>query len=124
MNNLDLNIETTMMIFFVIALIVSMYKLYVFLPNRTLPDDDQTKEATDRLISIMIRSIHLNYELTQTASTTSIYDSMIHDSEFNHEHFWRFNQNRLNHLIENYHLKFNTSTIEEIYHHSKRAKKL
>ena len=85
------------MIFFVILLSVSMYKVYAFLPNKALKDDDTTKESQEKLEAIILKIIK---NKNNTLTRAELFELVKNDEEFDKEHFWRFNLNRLNHLLE------------------------
>lgn len=91
--------STVMVIFFILLLIVSIWKIYAFLPNRQLEDDDTTKESQETLRAIMIKVMKENGNHIEHRE---LFELMINDAEFNKERFWRFNQNKLNHLLSNY----------------------
>lgn len=86
-------IEWIMMGSFIAALGLSVWKLYLFFPNKRLLDDDTTPESTALLIRIMIESNH------PSMSEEKLFESMLEHPDFDREHFWRFNQNRLRQLI-------------------------
>ena len=114
---MELDTSTLMMIFFLIALVVSIWKIYAFLPNKELADDDTTGEAQKDLISIMVKTIHKqNGELT----IDELYVYMVENEDFNKEKFWRFNKNKLKQLLESYYLKNpHAKSIEDIYNGTK-----
>jgi len=91
--------STVMVIFFILLLIVSIWKIYAFLPNRQLEDDDTTKESQETLRALMIKVMKENGNHVENRE---LFKLMINDAEFNKERFWRFNQNKLNHLLSNY----------------------
>ena len=91
--------STMMMIFFVLLLIVSIWKIYAFLPNEQLLDDDTTKEAQDAIKALMIKVIKEN---SADIDSKKLFELMINDAEFDKERFWRFNQNKLNNLLSKY----------------------
>jgi hypothetical protein len=91
--------STMMMIFFVLLLIVSIWKIYAFLPNEQLLDDDTTKEAQNTLKELMIKVIKEN---SADIDSKKLFELMINDAEFDKERFWRFNQNKLNNLLSKY----------------------
>ncbi len=94
---MDFDVSTWMMIFFVILLSVSIYKIYAFLPNKSLKDDDKTKESQEELEAIILKIIKSkNNDLTRA----ELCELVKNDKDFDKEHFWRFNLNRLNHLLE------------------------
>lgn len=98
---MDFDISTIMMFFFILFMIIGIWKIYVFLPNKQLPDDDTTKESQDELLRLMIKVIKEN---SAELSESELFYKMKEDEDFNKEHFWRFNQNRLEHLLEHYFL--------------------
>jgi len=92
-------IEWVMMAAFIGGLALSLYKVYLFLPQKPLADDDTTSESVELLERIMKES---NKE---GMSEEGLYEQMLTHPEFDPKHFWRFNENRLRHLIEHYRLK-------------------
>jgi hypothetical protein len=92
-------IEWVMMAAFIGGLALSLYKVYLFLPQKPLADDDTTSESVALLERIMKES---NKE---GMSEEGLYEQMLTHPEFDPKHFWRFNENRLRHLIEHYRLK-------------------
>jgi hypothetical protein len=92
-------IEWLMMGAFIAALALSVWKLYAFFPNKPLADDDTTPESVALLEKIMVES---NQE---GMSESQLYEKMLSHNDFDLKHFWRFNENRLRHLIEHYRLK-------------------
>ncbi|WP_415396596.1 hypothetical protein [Sulfurimonas sp. CS5] len=111
---MEINTSTWMMIFFVLLLVVSIYKIYAFLPNKPLVDDDTTKESQEELLKIILKVIkESNGELSHSELFMKVQD----DDTFNKKRFWRFNQNRLNQLLNYYHLQnIQTNSIKDIYH--------
>ena len=105
--------STWMLIFFVIALVVSIWKIYAFLPNKQLADDDTTKEAQEELLKIILKVIKASEgELNHT----QLFEKVKRDKNFDEKRFWRFNQNRLNQLLNYYHLEnTHTNCIKDIY---------
>lgn len=91
--------STLMMIFFILFLIISIWKIYAFLPSKQLADDDTTKEAQDALRVLMIKIMS---EKGSDIDNKELFELMINDVEFDKEKFWRFNQNKLNNLLSNY----------------------
>jgi len=102
-----------MMIFFILFFAISFWKIYAFLPNRQLEDDDTTKEAKDELQKLMIKVIKNNY---RDLDNKKLFNLMIADDEFDKERFWRFNENRLNQLLSSYYLQNpHLKNMEDIY---------
>jgi hypothetical protein len=73
--------------------------VYLFLPQKPLADDDTTPESVALLERIMVESNQVGM------SEEALYEQMLTHPEFDPKHFWRFNENRLRHLIEHYRLK-------------------
>lgn len=111
------SIEWIMMGAFTAALGLSLWKLYAFLPNEPLPDDDTTEEATQRLMTLMTRCIIELFEADEPLTTQTLFERMRSHETFDRDHFWRFNPNRLNHLITRYYtLNPDASSLEHIYY--------
>lgn len=92
-------IELIMMIAFIGGLAISLYKVYLFLPQKPLTDDDTTPESVELLERIMVESNQVGM------SEEALYKQMLIHPEFDPKHFWRFNENRLRQLIAHYRLK-------------------
>jgi len=106
-----MEISTIMMIIFIIALIISMWKIYVFLPNKVLADDDTNKKAVAELEDIMLTCI-----TKSSMSNQELFMAMKEHKDFDEKHYWRFNQNRLNHLLHTYFVKnAEITSINDIY---------
>ena len=54
---MELDTSTLMMIFFIIFLVISIWKIYAFLPNKQLEDDDTTEESKIDLTNVMLKTI-------------------------------------------------------------------
>lgn len=106
-------IEIAMMVMFMLALGFSGWKLYAFMPNQPLDDDDTDVTSVNELKSIMYDVIS-DGELDEQR----ILSKMKEHPKFNHAHFWRFNHNRLRQLLNAHFLDFpHHETIEHIYKH-------
>ncbi len=90
------DISTWMMIFFILFVVIGMWKVYAFLPNKALADDDTTKEAQEKLEAIILKIIKSKND---DLSRDELFELVKNDEDFDKEHFWRFNQNRLNQLL-------------------------
>jgi hypothetical protein len=88
-----------------------MWKIYVFLPDKVLADDDTNKKATAELEAIMLTCI------TKPSMTNQeLFNAMKEHKDFDKKHYWRFNQNRLNHLLHTYFIKnVQITSINDIY---------
>ena len=115
------NIEILMMVAFIAALLISFWKIYAFLPKKALADDDTTSESINELTELMISCIVDAHEENYELSPLLLYEHMIAHEQFDQEHFWRFNQNKLNHLLSNYYAgNPEISTFKQIYEIEKK----
>lgn len=108
-------IEIGMMVAFVLAVGLSGWKLYAFMPNKPLKDDDTNAASTQRLKEIM-------YEVIADGTTEeeSIVEKMREHKKFDAEHFWRFNLNRLRQLLNSHYLEHpQHQNTQHIYEHLK-----
>jgi len=96
-----MKIEWIMLTAFIGGLGLAVWKLYYFFPTKRLADDDTTPESVALLERIMVECNNTHSHLDEE----SLYQMMTEHHEFDHKHFWRFNENRLRHLIEHYRLK-------------------
>lgn len=90
---MDFDTSTIMMIVFIFAFIISIWKIYAFLPNKELADDDTTKESQEELMHILKK--HLKKDI----STKELLELIQNDKDFDKEHFWRFNENKLRQML-------------------------
>jgi len=104
-----MKLETIMMIAFILGLILMMWKLYVFIPTKPLKDDDRTPEATQKLEEIMVACIKAG-----DTDIKKLFLAMQAHEKFDKEHFWRFNENRLRHLLDDYLFRKKLNSVEEI----------
>ena len=110
---MEISTSTWMFIFFVIFLVLSIWKIWAFLPNKQLADDDKTQEAEHELELLMIKVILENKGML---NTKDLFIKMQEDKDFNSELFWRFNHNRLNQLLKKYYIQNpQVNSILEIY---------
>lgn len=92
-------VEWLMMGAFIAGLGLSGWKVYAFIPSKPLADDDTTPESIATLEKLML--VSNNDGLTEE----ELFDKILTHPDFNKAHFWRFNPNRLRHLIQDYRLK-------------------
>lgn len=97
-------IQWLMMGAFIVGLGLAVYKLYLFFPKTRLKDDDTTPESVALLEKILVETDNNYPHLTHEA----LYAQMRQHREFDPQHFWRFNENRLYHLIDHYRFKEST----------------
>ena len=99
------SLENIMMLAFALAFIFSMGKLYMFMPNKPLEDDDTTSESVETLIHILEESVCALHKEQLPLEEQELYERICEHEKFDKKHFWRFNQNRLRQLIQNYYLR-------------------
>jgi len=110
---MELTTSSWMLIFFVALLTVSIWKIYAFLPNKQLKDDDTTKESQEELLGVILKAIK---ECRGEVSREELFAKVKSDETFDEKKFWRFNQNRLNQLLSHYYLQNpHTKNIADIY---------
>lgn len=97
---INFDASTWMMIFFILSFIISMWKIYPFLQTRTLKDDDTTPEAQEELLKIILK--HLDKNL-KDVNTKDLLEKIQTDEDFDKEHFWRFNENKLKQILNRLH---------------------
>jgi len=71
-----------------------MWKIYAFLPNKELADDDTTQKSQEELIKIIRKY------WSKDISSKELLNLVQGDSAFDKKHFWRFNENKLNQLCK------------------------
>ena len=107
------NIEIGMMVAFILALGFSGWKLYVFMPSEPLEDDDMNKVSTQALKTMMYDVIAKG-----TFEKEAIVKKMQSHSMFEQKHFWRFNLNRLNQLLNSHYIEYpHHNSVKDIHKH-------
>lgn len=110
---MQLETSVWMLLFFLVLLTVSIWKIYAFLPNKQLADDDTTPQSQEELLTLMLDTISKN---GPSLDPQKLFTLMLLHEDFDKQRFWRFNQNRLNRLLEAYYLQNpHLSSIEDIY---------
>ncbi|GEM_PF-462190 len=120
-----MSIEAGMMIAFLIVTGLSVWKFYMFMPTKPLPDDDTNEESLDELTELMVECITCHHTPQTPLDAPKLLEHMTNHERFDHEHYWRFNQNKLNQLLQRYYIKNpGTGSIPDIYrHHTGKPKK-
>lgn len=102
-----------MMIAFVVGLILSIWKLYMFMPNKQLKDDDTTQESQDELLELILKLIK---ESDGELNEKELHNRVKVHKDFNAEHFWRFNENKLRQLLHTHYTQNpDTQSIKDIH---------
>lgn len=94
-------IQWVMMSAFIGALVISIGKIYVFLPNKPLPNDERDPQSVEKLQRIMVECNRID----PTVDEETLFQRMLQHKDFDPKYFWRFNLNRLLHLIVDYRFK-------------------
>jgi len=111
---MELETSTIMLVFFLFLLTLSIWKIWAFLPNEQLADDDRTEESQKELTHLMLKIIK---DYKGEISASDLFLAMKKDEEFNSQLFWRFNLNRLIHLIKEH---SSDGSIKSIYKENSR----
>jgi len=102
-----------MLVFFILFLVMSIWKIWAFLPNKQLADDDKTEDSENELKSLMMKIIKEN---KGEIDEKELFLQMSKDENFNSELFWRFNLNRLKQILNIYYMQnHNVHDIKGIY---------
>ncbi|QOP46241.1 hypothetical protein [Sulfurimonas paralvinellae] len=110
---MEISTSTWMMTAFIAGMIVSIWKMYPFLVNRTLEDDDTGEDAHNYLIELM-QKVLKEEETAPDAKT--LHEKMTAHADFDKERFWRFNLNKLNQLLFTHYAQHpHLSSIEDIH---------
>ncbi len=110
---MEFETSTLMLFFFLISFILSIWKIYLFLPNKQLADDDRTKESQDELLNI---TLHVIKSKGRDLSVEELFDMIRESENFDKKRYWRFNKNRLNQILSSYYLKYpHTKSIADIH---------
>jgi len=117
---MKLDTSTWMMIAFVLGMVLSIWKMYPFLVNRTLEDDDTGEDSHEFLVGVMHKTLQ---ELEEVPTLNELHQKMTQHTEFDKERFWRFNPNKLNQLLHKHFTKFpHLNSIEDIHKELKSKK--
>jgi len=93
---MEISNETWMMIAFVAGTALSIWKMYPFLVNRTLEDDDTGEDAHEHLVSVLHKVLK---ESDEIPSAKTLHEKIVEHSDFDKERHWRFNLNKLHQLL-------------------------
>jgi len=120
-----MDIETGMMIAFLTVTRLSVWKFYHFFPNKALPDDDTDEASREELTGLMLEVIKKHHRPDAPLDAPKLLEHMTAHPSFDREHYWRFNQNKLNQLLQYYYIRHpETGSIPDIYrHHTQNAQK-
>ena len=110
---MELSTSTWMMIAFVVGTALSIWKMYPFLVNRTLEDDDTGEDSHNYLVELMHKVLK---EMDETPDAKSLHERITEHEEFDKEKFWRFNLNKFNQLLNIHYSKHpHLNSIEDIH---------
>ena len=109
---MELDTSTIMMILFIILLVASIWKIYAFLPNKALADDDTTEASQEELLALVLSVIKMSQS---DITPKDLCQKIQSDTAFDKKHFWRFNLNKLNQLLSQYYAQNpDIKSIEDI----------
>jgi hypothetical protein len=116
---MNFDTSTWMMIAFIVALGVSIWKVYAFMPTRTLEDDDTGEDSHEHLVSVMHKVLK---DETNTPTLNELHNKMTNYEHFDKERHWRFNPNKLNQMLNKHYIKNpHLSSIEDIHKEVKNS---
>ncbi len=117
---MEISTSTWMMIAFVAGTALSIWKMYPFLVNRTLEDDDTGEDAHNDLVKHMYKVLN---ECDTTPSSKELHEKMVEHEEFDKERFWRFNLNKLNQLLNIHFAQHpHLNSIEDLHKEAKEQR--
>jgi len=110
---MELSLSSWMMIAFLLGLGLSAWKMYKFMPTKQLKDDDTTPQAQTELMDLILKIIKGSHgELTEK----ELHEMVQKHEDFDKEHFWRFNENKLRQLLHIHYTKNpDTQSIKDIH---------
>ena len=110
---MDLSISAWMMILFLARMVLGIWKLYKFMPTKKLEDDHTGEDSHQRLVDIIHKVLA---DMQHVPSIDELHKKMTEHENFNQEKFWRFNQNKLNQLLNKHYLRNkHLSSIKDIH---------
>ncbi len=118
-----MSVQTIMFIAFILGLLLAVGKLYVFMSSKTLPDDDSNEASKEELTTLMLDVIEREHRHDAPLSEQELFEYIVRHEAFDKEHYWRFNQNKLNQLLRRYYAIYpHTGSIPAIYNHIQNTK--
>jgi hypothetical protein len=110
---MEISTSTWMMIAFVAGTALSIWKMYPFLVNRTLEDDDTGEDAHQYLVEHMYKVIQ---ESKEFLNDKELFEKMVAHEEFDKERHWRFNLNKLHQLLNKHYAQNpHLESLEDIH---------
>lgn len=103
------HLESIMMISFVLATALGMYKVYVMFEKQADEGID-IKTLEDEIIAI-IEDI---FRRGENPSKEELYRKIKSDVAFDDERYSNFNENRLNQILERLHIHYKTDTYKQL----------
>ncbi len=103
------HLESIMMISFVLATVLGMYKVYVMFEKQADEGID-IKTLEDEIILI----IEKIFERGEKPSKEELYRKIREDASFDGERYSNFNQNRLNKILERLYIHHKTESYESL----------
>lgn len=111
-----MSIQTMMLIGFIVVTALSVWKLYHFMPMKPLPDDDTDEASKEELTELMLTVIEQRHTPEQPLDEKALFEYIVTHEAFDKKHYWRFNPNKLNQLLNRYYiLNPDTGSLPAIY---------
>lgn len=102
------NLQTIMMVSFLLAAALGMYKFYVLFEKQDSSGVD-IKTIENELAEI-VEAVLKEGEVEKSA----LYDAVISHERFDKERYWNFNQNRLNQVLDLLYIRYKVGEFEEL----------
>ena len=102
------HLQTVMMVSFLVASALGMYKVYVMF-------EKQSGEGVDiRILENELAEIVESILREQTIERSALFDAVLNHERFDKERYRNFNQNRLNQVLDLLHIRYKTESFEEL----------
>ena len=103
------HIESIMMIAFVVATALGMYKVYVMFEKQA-DDGVDINTLEDEIVAILKGIVQKEPSVTKEA----LFEKIQKDAAFDEERYFNFNQNRFNQILERLYIETKTESFEDL----------
>ena len=115
-------IEIIMLITFLFLFVLSIWKLKPFLSTRELKDDDRTPHSIELLYGYIFEVLESVLVNKEDVTIEELFEMIISLENFDKEHFWRLNPNRIRLLVNEFYLKNpEVHTLKEMHKFHKQT---
>lgn len=103
------NLQTIMMVSFLVAAFLGMYKVYVMFESKE-GDGGVDIKTIENELSEIVESILKETKLDKNA----LFEAVRSHERFDKERYKNFNQNRLNQVLDLLHIRHKTETFDDL----------